>query len=99
MCTDTLVICGNDSGVLGLLSLLLRNIQVKRHGTCWWSWRREDTCKPWIILGRKLVLGNKMKFENQLANLEMLFTISKVQFSKDRYKIVPVTQNNPKCNC
>jgi len=40
-----------------------------------------------------------MKFENQLANLEMLFTISKVQFSKDRYKIVPVTQNNPKCNC
>ena len=43
------------------------------------------------------MLGSNIKFENQLADLETLFTICKVQFNKDRYKIVPVIQSNPKC--
>lgn len=42
---------------------------------------------------------SNIKFENQLADLETLFTICKVQFNKDRYKIVPVIQSNPKCKC
>lgn len=36
------------------------------------------------------------KFENQLANMETLLPVCKVQFSKDRYFISPVIQINAK---